>query len=88
MRSTGETQPHRVWLISEVTTMSDVILSIVIFHSLCAMALMGSVSLAALFRGRLVAPARRLPVIARAPLAATRALPAPLPTYETLPAAA
>lgn len=88
MATAGETQPHSVWLISEVTTMSDVILSIVIFHSLCALSLIGAVSLAAFFGKRRPVPTRRLPVIARAHFAAPKAVPAPLPAYDALPAAA
>ena len=68
--------------------MLDVILSIAIFHSLCALGLIVAVTLAALFGKRRPAPIRRLPVIARAHFAAPKAFPVPRADYDTLPAAA
>jgi len=46
--------------------MLDVILSIAIFHSLCALTLIAAVSMTAFFGKRRPARTRRLPVIARA----------------------
>lgn len=68
--------------------MSDVILSIAIFHSLSALTLFSGVLLSAFSSKRTLLAARRLPVIARTHFAAPRAVPAPVPAYDALPAAA
>jgi len=68
--------------------MIDVILSIAIFHSLCAMTLIAAVSMTAFFGKRSPARTRRLPVIARAHFAAPKAMPTVRTNYDSLPAAA
>lgn len=66
--------------------MSDVILSIAIFHSLCALTLIASTSLTALRSKRRPTTTRRLPVIARPVLIAQAKHPAR--SLESLLAAA
>ena len=66
--------------------MSDVILSIAIFHSLSALALITAVLLSAFNGNRSLRAARRLPVIARPILLPSRQKPAEVP--DALPAAA